>query len=368
MDVPTTPHSPTGAPGNSQSTITRPYPLPPLPPDSYYVEDVDPATVGDGALVFVEDSDDFDSFTYRLSKVIFQGKTAYQNVLIADTYNYGRALMLDGAIQSSEDDEAIYHELLVQPALLRHPDPRDVLIIGGGEGATLREALAHASVKTATMVDLDREVVELCREHLGAWHRGAFDDPRTRLAFDDGRKFIENTDARYDVVIIDVVDMLDNGPAQALYTRQFYELLKRRLRPGGIVVVQALEFSFLDDKAHAALARTLRTVFSEVHSYRVHVPSFLSCWGFLIASDWFMPSQWSPEEIDRAIETKIGTGWCEHLTGEYLRGCFSLCKETRFLLSLPGPILEDGVPFIPPPLIEDIEPPTYEYPALRPGG
>lgn len=342
--------------------IERPYPLAPLPPDRYYLEEETPQAAGVGSLEFVEDSDGFDTFTYRLKSVIHHGRTAFQNVLIADTFNYGRALMLDGAIQSAQDDEAIYHELLVQPAMLRHPDPRDVLIIGGGEGATLREVLVHRSVKSATMVDLDREVVELCREHLGAWHRGAFDDPRVRLAFEDGRKFITETDGLYDVVIIDVVDMLDNGPAQALYTRQFYELLHRRLRPGGIVVVQGLEFSFLDDKEHAALARTLRTVFPEVHSYRVHVPSFLSCWGFLIASDWFSPAAWTADEIDRAIEVKVGTWWLEHLTGEFLRGCFSLCKETRFLLSLPGPILEDNVPFIPPPGIEDVDSERLTFP------
>ena len=176
-------------------------------------------------------------------------------MLIADTFNYGRALFLDGSIQSSEDDEALYHEMLVQPAMLRHPNPRDVLIIGGGEGATLREVLVHRSVNSVTMVDLDREVVELCREHLLPWHRGAFDDRRVRLVYGDGRKFVEDDDGHYDVVIVDVVDMLDNGPAQALYTRQFYERLRRRLRPDAIVVVQGLEFSFMDDKPHVALSR-----------------------------------------------------------------------------------------------------------------
>ncbi len=350
--------------GQSRPIVERSYPLPALPPNRYYQEAVSPAAVGDGALVFVEDSDDFDSFTYRLSRVLFSGRTAFQNVLIADTYNYGRTLMLDGAIQSSEDDEALYHEVLVQPAMLRHPDPRDVLIIGGGEGATLREVLVHRTVRTATMVDLDREVVELCREHLPTWHRGAFDEPRAKLVFDDGRKFIAETDALYDVVIIDVVDMLDNGPAQALYTRQFYELLKKRLRPGGIVVVQALEFSFLDDKMHVALSRTLRTVFSQVHSYRAHIPSFLSAWGFLIASDWFEPTTWSASDIDNTIQARLGSDWLDHLTGDFLRGCFAMCKETQFFLSLPGPVLEDGVPFVAPPDIEDIEPPLATFPIL----
>jgi spermidine synthase len=356
-------HSPHLASGFS-SQAHQANPLPPLPPDRYYVNPPDPAALGNSSVLFVETSDPFDQYTFRLRQVVYQGHTAFQEVLIADTCNYGRALMLDGAIQSAADDEALYHECLVQPVMLCHPEPRDVLIVGGGEGATLREVLVHRSVRQATMVDLDPEVVELCREHLTGWHRGAFADPRARLVFDDGRRFIENDDGLYDVVLIDVVDMLDNGPAQALYTRQFYEQLRRRLRPEGVVVVQGLEFSFLDDKPHAALARTLRTVFPEVHSYRSHVPSFLSAWGFLLASDWLRPSAFSAEDIDRAIAHRLGSQWLDHLGGDFLKACFSLCKETQLLLSLPGPVLEDGVPFVPPPDVEDIEPAQVSFPIM----
>ena len=314
--------------------------------------------------MFIEDTDDFDLYTYRLRRVIHNGRTAFQKVMIGESLNYGLILALDGAIQSAEDDEALYHEMLVHPAMLRHPEPKDVLIIGGGEGATLREVLAYSSVRSATMVDIDQELVELCREHLGPWHRGAFDDPRVRLVFDDGRKFIEDHDDKYDVVIIDLVDMLDNGPAQALYTRQFYELLRQRLRPGAIVAIQAMEFSSSDDKQHVALARTLRCAFSEVHSYRTFVPSFLGPWGFIVASDWFRPTDWNPADIDMAIETRLGNGWMDHATGDFIRASFVHCKETLFLLSQLGPILEDGVAFVPPPFIEDIEPPTAQFPAM----
>jgi spermidine synthase len=336
--------------------------LPQLPPDRRYRERVEAETLGDGSLSFVEDGDPFGMYTFRLKSVVHAGRTAFQNVLIADTYNFGRVLVLDGGIQSSQFDERLYHEMLVQPAMLRHPAPHDVLIIGGGEGATLREVLVHRSVRSATMVDLDREVVELCREHLPRWHRGAFDDPRVRMFFDDGRKFVAESSESYDVVIIDVVDMLDDGPAQSLYTRQFYELLRRRLRPGGLVVVQALEFSFLDDKPHAAVARTLRTVFRDVHSYRVHVPSFLSCWGFLVASDWFSPCDWPAADCDRSIEARLGARWLRHMTGEFFRACATHCKETQFLLALDGPILDDGIPFVLPPDIEHVEPELVEFP------
>ena len=338
----------------------RPYPLPQLPPNRFYVEADDPPL--SGRVVFAENSDPFDSYTYQLKNIVYSGQTAFQRVLIADTYNYGRALMLDGVIQSAHDDEELYHELLVQPALLAHPHPRDVLIIGGGEGATLREVLVHANVRSATMIDIDRELVELCREHLPTWHRGAFDDPRVRLVTADGRAFVEQDDQSYDVVIIDVIDMLAGGPAQSMYTRQFYELLRTRLRPGGVVVVQGLEFSFLDDRAHAALARTLRTVFPEVHSYRGAIPSFLSTWGFLLASDWCRPAEWKAEQIDRTIQQRLGSEWLTHLTGDYLKSCFVHCKETQFLLSLAGPILEDGVTFVEPPFIDEVEQPYAEFP------
>ena len=346
------------------SQPVRDYPLPPLPPNKYYAEAIDPSIARESAIFFEEESDPFDRYSFRISKLIYSGHTKYQQVLVADTFNFKRVLILDGAIQSAEEDESVYHEMLVQPAMLAHEEPRDVLIIGGGEGATLREVLVHRSVKSVTMVDLDREVVELCREHLGAWHRGAFEDPRVRMVYDDGRKFIEQDDTMYDVAIIDVVDMLDNGPAQALYTRQFYELLRKRLRPGAVVAVQALEFSFLDDKPHAALARTLRTVFPEVHSYHVAVPSFLSTWGFLIASDWLRPGEWRPEDIDRKISHALGNQWLDHLTGDFTRACFTHTKETQFLLSLPGPILEDGVKLVLPPDIEDIEPPYAAFPII----
>jgi spermidine synthase len=349
-----------------QKTVTLIHHKPHVgPPVAHAPGSPDAARLADeSAVLFVENSDPFDHYTFRLSRVLYQGRTAYQNLLVADTCNYGRALMLDGAIQSSEDDEGLYHEVLVQPALLCHAEPRDVLIVGGGEGATLREVLAHRSVRRATMVDLDPEVIDLCREHLPSWHQGAFEDQRARLVFDDGRRFVENDDGLYDVAIIDVVDMLDNGPAQALYTRQFYEHLRRRLRPGGVIVVQGLEFSFLDDKPHAALARTLRTVFPEVHSYRAHVPSFLSSWGFLLASDWLRLDALSADDLDRSIDGKLGTQWLDHLTGDFLKSCFSLCKETQFLLSQPGPVLEDGVVFVPPPDIEEEEPLYASLPAL----
>ena len=346
-------------------TPNRPYPLPPLPPGHFYVEPDDPRSLGSGGAFVREDADPFDEYNYRVKSIVHAGRTRFQDIIIADTYNFGRALFLDGAIQSSAEDEALYHEMLVQPALLMHDNPRDVLIIGGGEGATLREILAHRSVDRAVMIDIDREVVDICRNLLPTWHCGAFDDPRTTLLYMDGRSYLEEADEAFDVIIIDVVDMLDDGPAQRLYTRQFYELAYRHLRPGGILVVQGLEFSFADYKSHCALLRTLRTVFAEVHSYKTCVPSFLGSWGFLIASNSISPRDFSADALDRAIQARLGPEWLDHATGAFIRASFEHCKETRFLLDLPGPILEDDVPFVEPPDIEEDEASGRQLPALR---
>jgi spermidine synthase len=297
------------------------------------------------SLAVQESSDPWDLYTLGVSDVIFQGHTRHQSVLIATSFNYGRILVLDGSIQSASCDERLYHEMLVQPALLWHGSPKNVLIIGGGEGATLRETLRHRTVERATMVDIDDELVELCTRHLPSWHQGAFSDPRSQLIIGDGREYVEQDGEAFDVVIIDVVDMLDDGPAQKLYTRQFYELVRRRLRPGGIVVVQALEFSFNRHQEHAALFRTLKSVFSEVYSYSATVPSFLCSWGFLIASDSFQHDRAVPAALDVTIARQVGTDNLAHIDGGFIRSCFAMTKRTRALLESAGPVLEDGVPF-----------------------
>lgn len=346
------------------SPIVRPYPLPELRPGEFYVEPVDPATITGQSMFCIEIDDPYDHFSYRVKSFVCAAQTPFQHVVIADTYNYGRALFMDSRIQSAYHDEGLYHEMLVQPAMLLHPNPRNVLIVGGGEGATLREVLSHNSVQTCTMVDIDQQAVDLCRQFLPSWSRGAFEDPRARMFYTDGRKFIEDTDERYDVVIIDVVDMLVDGPAFLLYTRQFYEHLRRKLRPDAIVMIQGLEFDFSNYKQHCALVRTLKTLFSEVHSARVAVPSFLSAWGIIMASDWASPRNTTAQAIDLLIEKRLGNEWMDYMNGEFFLATYAHCKETRYLLAQPGPILEDGVRFIQPPDVEDIDPSRAKLPAL----
>lgn len=176
--------------------------------------------------------------TQRLSmdQVLFREKTDHQDLVIFENRLFGRVLALDGVIQITEGDEYIYHEMLSHVPILAHGAASRVLIIGGGDGGMAREALKHPGVTDVTMVEIDPSVVELCRAHLPSISAGAFDDPRLDLVIADGAKFVEETDARWDVIIVDSTDPI--GPSEVLFQERFYRGCKRCLHRGGILVTQ----------------------------------------------------------------------------------------------------------------------------------
>jgi spermidine synthase len=250
----------------------------------------------------------YEFHSFAAKSFLFTGRTAFQEVAILDTQEYGKMLVIDGRTQSAEEDEYIYHEALVHPAMLTHPEPRQVLIIGGGEGASLREVLRYRSVQRVVMVDIDRELVELCQKWLPEWHQGAFQDPRVELVFADGKDYIEQTPTSFDVVIVDICDALEDGPALALYTESFYRSVQRRLAPGGLLVVQAMELSGLDYVDHVQVRDTLSLVFPVVRSYATFIPSFWADWGFLIASNGLDPAGMSPDLLMDRLRTTGAAG------------------------------------------------------------
>ena len=288
-----------------------------------------------------EQSDGNEMILFAVDKTITKRRTAMQDVEIVETPSYGTILVLDGLIQSAQDDEHSYHEALVHPGMMAHANPREVLIIGGGEGATLREALRYRSVERATMVDIDGELVELCKEHLNDWHQGSFDDPRAELIIGDGRAFLENTERTFDVVICDITDFLDHGPALRLYTRQFYELVASKMRPGGVLIVQALETSNMDPEEHAMLVRTVGEAFPVVRSYMTFISSFMYLWGFLTASNDVDPSTLTEEQVDAQVAERLITE-LKSYDGITHRGYFSIPKDLRAQIAEPGPVLDDN--------------------------
>ena len=172
---------------------------------------------------------------FRAERRLLSEKTPFQKMEIYETESHGRVLLLDGLVQTTENDEFFYHEMLVHPAIMSHPRPRDVLIIGGGDGGTLREVLRHR-VRSAVLVEIDGRVIEACRRYFPGL-AASFGDQRAAVIVDDGNRFVRETDRRFDVILVDSSDPV--GPSAVLHQRAFYAALKKRLRPGGIIAAQA---------------------------------------------------------------------------------------------------------------------------------
>ena len=268
------------------------------------------------------------SVMLKVRQVYYSGQTAYQKVEVLDSELFGRSLILDGKTQSTERDEHIYHETLVHPAMLCHPGPKQVFIGGGGEGGTLREVLAHESVERATMVDLDAEVVELCRKYLPNHHQGSFDDSRTHLLHEDARRYLENTSDSYDAIILDLVDPLEGGTAALLYTQEFYSIAKARLNPGGVLVTQSGPAGLLNfTECFTTIFNTLGTLFGHIKAAQVHIPAFQTLWGFTIASDTPFP-QISENDVDAEVARRLSKP-LKYYDGESHRNMFALPRFQR---------------------------------------
>jgi len=246
-----------------------------------------------------------DTHLHALRRVLVDTTTAYQHMRIVETATFGRALILDGKLQSAAADEALYHEPLVHLPAIAHGGPRRVLILGGGEGATAREALAWRTVEEVVMVDIDGEVVEACREHLPTMHQGAFEDPRLRLVVGDALAFLASTEARWDLVVSDLSEPVASGPSFRLFTKEHFEDVRRVLAPGGVFVLQAGSLTHYEIHLHARLFHTVGAVFPHVHSFASHVPSFLTPWGFLMARDEPFETRPDPAAIDALLAERI---------------------------------------------------------------
>ncbi len=291
---------------------------------------------------YIEYSSPHHGYMYAIQKYIYSGETPFQQVDIVDTYAYGRCLILDGKIQSTQFDEHIYHEALIHPAVVFHSSPRRILVMGSGEGAALRELCKYPFIEEIIMVDIDRQVVDLCRQHLAAWHRGSFNDSRVTVLFQDARRYINETNQQFDIIYSDLSEPDSGGPSYRLFTRQFYELVRRRLAPGGLLVVQAggISLDYMD--VHGAVRNTLGLCFNNIRSYRTYVPSFESDWGFIIASNRDNLPDLSSDQVDGSLgDMESGLKFYD---GQTHGGMFYLPKDIRSALQRDKTIIEDDRP------------------------
>ena len=293
---------------------------------------------------FLDQESSGDLVAVKKEEVAAVGRTSFQTYEIFVSSLWGKALIIDGRLQSAEVDEFVYHEALVHPVMVAHPEPRRVLILGGGEGATLREVLRHPPVTQAVMVDIDEELVNLCRRLLPTFHQGALDDSRATLVFTDGRAWLaDQPDGAFDVIILDITEPLEEGPANLLFTREMYELVRRKLGPGGLMAVQSGSGN-ITGRLMADINWTLRAVFPKVFAYAAFVTSFMDLYGFHLAGgeNFSWPS---PRQIETCLAARGLTdlGWYEPEFGAVLPQLPRYLKER---LAHRGRVLTDAEPYL----------------------
>ncbi len=298
-----------------------------------------------GGVWFVEKHTDSLLFYYKVRKIIYSGKTKFQKVDILETEPFGKTLFLDDKIQSAQIDEHVYHESLVHIAMFSHPEPKRVLIMGGGEGATLREVLKHNSVKEAYMVDIDEELVNLCKEYMPEWNNGAFEDLRSKLFYLDARRFVEETTYLYDVIISDLTEPIESGPSIKLFTKEFYSVIFNKLSENGIFVAQAGSADPLYPNFVASLYKTLRSVFPIVKLYWTFMFSFQLPWAFVIASKTIDPENVKLTEIQEKI-SKLSRECFKFYYPTLHYAMFSIPKYLRQAIEEKGVVIKDDAPFI----------------------
>ncbi|MEQ9329436.1 MAG: polyamine aminopropyltransferase [Rhodospirillales bacterium] len=209
---------------------------------------------------------------FEVGKILFSEKTGFQDMVIFENPRFGRVLVLDGVIQTTEGDEFIYHEMMVHTPLLANGAARRVLIIGGGDGGCLREVLRHPGVDKVTMVEIDPAVVDLSKEYLPRHSDGAFDNPRTDLVIADGLKYVAESDETFDVIIVDSTDPI--GPGEVLFTDAFYTDCRARLSPDGILVTQN-SVPFLQPSAFKPALTRLQNIFPFSTCFAISVPTYV---------------------------------------------------------------------------------------------
>ena len=259
------------------------------------------------------------SQVFTVDAVLHQGRTQFQDVLVFENRFFGRVLVLDGVVQLTERDNHIYHEMIAHVPLMAHDAPKRVLIIGGGDGGTLKEVLKHP-VDEVVLVEIDGEVIELSGRFFSDVSGGAFDDPRTKVIVGDGVRYVTETDAKFDLIIVDSTDPI--GPGEQLFTARFYESCKRLLMPGGIIGVQS-GAPFYQPGQLESVCNRLGSSFEAVRPFLAPVPTYAGGMLALIVAGDSHKALRPPVKILREHFQRVGLE-TRYYTPEIHRAAFAL--------------------------------------------
>lgn len=278
------------------------------------------------ALWFTEQHTDDVRFSIHIKEQLYSGKSYYQQIEVFDSYEFGRVLVLDGYIMLTEKDEYIYHEMMVHVPMACNPDIRRVLVIGAGDGGTVRELCRYDSITQIDMVEIDEQVLKVCKEYLPQT-ACRLEDPRVHIYYEDGLKFVRRVEDTYDLIIVDSTDPF--GPGEGLFTKEFYGNCFTALREHGILTNQH-ESTYYDSYTSmvSRTHRRMRSVFPVAMVYQAHIPTYPSGhWLFGFASKNIHPVyDFKPEIWEQlGLETK-------YYNTQLHTGCFALPNTVREVL------------------------------------
>ncbi len=244
---------------------------------------------------------------YQVTRVLYRGRSKYQKILVFDSPFHGRVLALDDIVQLTTREEHFYHELLVHPLLQAHPHPRNVLIIGGGDGGTMREVVKYPSVENAVQCELDKQVVAVAKKYFPKLAAG-FKDKRAQVRFEDGKNFIKQSGQLWDAIILDLTDPI--GPAKPLFERPFYKLCAEHLAPDGFLSAQTESLHFHRDLIRMVTG-TLRDLFAYVQVVTIPLAMYPgNWWTFTVASKTLDPKIARNEFIPRTrVYSRTDHAW-----------------------------------------------------------
>lgn len=280
---------------------------------------------------------------FAVERLLAVGDTANQSHQIVDLRGFGRALLLNGRVHRCQLDGATHHEILAHPALVTHPNPRRVLILGGGTGGVLREVLRHAGVERAVVVEPDPTLVHHARKYLPDWSAGAFEDPRTRLIHSEVRTWLQSPgEAPFDVIIADLPEPLDGGPAARFFTREGFTAVSALLAKDGVFACGAGPAAITRPDLLAACRHTLKTIFPVVRTATVLLTTTLEPRGVVVASKGPDPKALNEAAVTARLEAR------DLFPRRYTARMHpALFEEPAWLLDRPTRVLEDAAPFAP---------------------
>lgn len=271
-------------------------------------------------LWFTEKQTKTHGITSKISKTLHTEQTDFQKLDMIETEQFGTMLVLDGMVMTTEVDEFVYHEMVTHVPLFTHPNPKKVLVVGGGDGGAIREVLKHPSVEKAVLVEIDGKVIEYSKKYLPSI-AGQLDDPRVEVQVDDGFMHIHNHKNEYDVIMVDSTEPV--GPAAKLFEKGFYQGIYDALTADGIFVAQSDNPWFHGDLIKKVFA-DVRDIFPITRLYTCNIPTYPSgMWTFTLGSKKHDPLQVDPTQIP-AIETK-------YYTPELHKAAFALPKFVQDL-------------------------------------